>query len=167
MSRGLPQQPVLSSGPIPRWGERTTTRTSYQVGYQVSRTSVGLAHSPGLQRAAACRHGLLASKHSGFSFCSSSPVPLSFAIRSPAFRTPQLPPREDGTAMCRTVSPLLEREISSLWHVVLDELIPGWSVFAGCSSELVTKETKQEVLQQETLRSRNLGDEKSSLADSL
>ena len=88
----LPQQPgdgVPSSGPTLSWGNRTATRGVLPAGVMpkdVSWLGVSLgirgsssclwvwAHSPGLQRAAACRHGLSASEHSAFSFRSSSPA---------------------------------------------------------------------------------------------
>lgn len=100
-----------------------------------------------------------------------APFPLPFTSYFPAFKALQPPPSDDGALMHKTVSPILEREISSLWHTMLDELIPSWSMFAGCAWVFLwaggkgnrtggANKGERACLQQEALRSTNLRDEK-------
>lgn len=77
-------------------------------------------------------HATMAFWHVSAQVLAFVPLPLSFTSCFTAFLTPQPPPSDNSTAIPRRVSLLPEREISSFWNIVLNELITSWSMFAEC-----------------------------------
>lgn len=137
---------MLSSGPKPSWEwhhnkgilagglSRWASVIPQSIRWFGVRSGFGGSSScpwvcPGIQRAAhtATAFWQVRTPVLVFSF------PLLFTSYFPAFKAPQPPPSNYGTLMHRAASPILEGEISSLWHTVLDELIPSWSMLAGCA----------------------------------